>query len=82
MTAFFAGWHRARIWPWRRPSHRTPLPAAPPVLVRKESFPAGLFERLEVTARITRGVSAPPRGAKTVLLRPSISVAGLAQRVA
>jgi hypothetical protein len=38
MTAYFAGWHRAMIWPWGRPSHRTPLPAAPPVLVRKESF--------------------------------------------
>ena len=48
-------WRRAMIWPWGRPSHRTPLPAAPLVLVRKESFPARLLERLGAAARVTVG---------------------------
>src|SRR6266571_2134110 len=75
-------WHRAMIWPWGRPSHRTPLPAAPLVLVRKESFPARAVRAARGGGAGHRGVSAPPRGGKTVLLRSSISVAGLAPRVA
>jgi hypothetical protein len=52
-------------------------------VVRKESFAGpGCSSGSRAAASVTLGVSALPRGAKTLLQRSSVSVAGLAQRVA
>ena len=75
-------WRRAMIWPWGRPSHRTPLPAAPLVRVRKESFPARAVRAARGGGAGHRGVSAPAERREDGLVAVVDQCGGLAQRVA